>query len=98
MHYQIFSYRFAKEIIEHDNYELAFLEIFDAIENCPLFTWPNKSPNNPRLDVVQKLLNAYFDVKLSCENGWEYHPNATGIPDSGLAADFKKSFNDLTIQ
>jgi len=98
MLYQIHSYRFAEEIIEHPNYNDAFIEIFAAIENCPLFIWENKSERNSRLDIVQQLMNAYFDVKFSCESNWEFHPNATGIPDSGLAADFKRKFNDLTIQ
>jgi len=98
MDFEIYSYRFAEEIIEHPNYVLAINEISQIIRDCPLYIWPNKSANNARLDVVQQLMNAYFDVKFSCLNAWEFHPNATQIPNSSLKADFKKTFNNLTIQ
>jgi hypothetical protein len=98
MDFNIHSYRFAKEIIEHPNYAAAINEISQIIRDCPLYIWPNKSANNVRLDVVQQLMNAYFDVKFSCLNGWDYHPDATQIPNSNLKADFKKTFNNLTIQ
>jgi hypothetical protein len=98
MDFDIYSYRFAKEIIEHPNYVAAINEISQIIRDCPLYIWPNKSANNQRLDVVQQLMNAYFDVKFSCLNGWDFHPNATQIPNSSLKADFKKTFNSLTIQ
>lgn len=98
MNFDIHSYRFAKEIIEHDNYVMAINEIGQIINDCPIFIWPNKSSSNSRLDVVQQLLNAYFDVKFSCLNGWDFHPDATRIPRSGLKADFKKTYGNLTIQ
>ncbi len=98
MDFEIYSYRFAEEIIEHPNYSLAIQEITQIIQDCPLYIWPNKSTSNPRLDTIQQLLNAYFDVKFSCLNNWDFHPDATLIPNSGLKADFKKTFNNLTIQ
>jgi len=98
MDFEIYSYRFAEEIIEHTHYVAAINEISQIIRDCPLYLWPNKSASNARLDVVQQLLNAYFDVKFSCLNNWTFHPDATQIPNSGLKADFKKTFNNLTIQ
>ncbi|MEM9051382.1 MAG: BglII/BstYI family type II restriction endonuclease [Bacteroidota bacterium] len=98
MDFEIYSYRFSKEIIEHPNYTDALNEITQIIEDCPLYRWPGKSSRNAKLDVVQQLLNAYFDVKFSCLNYWLFHPDATLIPNSGLKADFQKTFTDLTIQ
>lgn len=98
MDFDIYSYRFAREIIEHPKYIVAINEISQIIRDCPLYIWPNKSASNARLDVVKQLMNAYFDVKFSCLNGWYFHPNATQIPNSSLKADFKKTFNNLTIQ
>jgi hypothetical protein len=60
--------------------------------------YPGKSKKNKRLDVVQQVMNTYFDRMLVIGCGWEYHPLATRIENSGLTADFKKSFGDLTIQ
>ena len=98
MDYQIYDYRYSKEIIEHPNYTAAFSEITQIIDECPSFIWPNKSAKNPNLDVVQQLLNAYFDVKFHSQHNWDYHPDATNIPGSKLKADFRKTFADLTIQ
>jgi hypothetical protein len=98
MDFEIYSYRFAEEIIEHPNYAAAITEISQIITDCPLYQWPGKSRSNPRLNVVQQLLNAYFDVKFTCLNNWDFHPDATQIPNSGLKADFRKTFNNLTIQ
>jgi hypothetical protein len=98
MDFSIFSYRFSEEIIRHPNHVQAFQEVSNVIRECPLFTYPNKSAKNRRLDVVQQLLNTYFDRRFFCDFGWEYHPNATIIPNSDLAADYKKTFNGLRIQ
>jgi hypothetical protein len=98
MDFEIYSYRFAKEIVEHPTYNNAIREITWIVRNCPLFIWPNKSASNHSLDIVQQLINAYFDVQFHCLNDWEFHPLATNIANSGLSADFRKSYNDLTIQ
>ena len=51
------------------------------------------------LDVVQQLMNTYFDRRLSIDLKWDYHPLATSIKKSGLRADFQKKFGeDLAIQ
>jgi len=94
----IYSYRYAREILEHANYSVAWEEIRGILEAAPLFSYPGKSSKNPRLHVVQQLMNTYFDRRFAVDNGWDYHPLATRIEASGLAADFRKRFEDLSIQ
>jgi len=97
MKYEIFSYRFAEEILQHEKHVECWNEIIEAVVKAPVFTYPGKS-KNARLDVVQQLQNAYFDRKLAIEFGWEFHPVATKIPESHLTADFRKEFNGLHVQ
>ena len=93
------SYRYAQEILQHQNYSEAWDEIMEVVRTAPLFIYPGKSKNNGRLDVVQQVMNTYFDRRFAVDLGWDYHPLATGIENSGLAADFRKSFrNNLKIQ
>jgi hypothetical protein len=94
----VFSYRYAEEIVQHARHLNAWEEINAVLSNAPLFVFPGKSKKNRKLDVVQQVMNTYFDRVLVIESGWEYHPLATRIENSGLTADFKKSFGDLTIQ
>lgn len=98
MKLQIFSYRYGQEVLQHQNYSSAWNEITDVFSKAPLFIWPNKSKKVPRLDVVQQLMNTYFDRRLAVDLGWTYHPLATKIKGSRLKADFRKSFGDLGIQ
>lgn len=97
MKYEIFSYRFAQEILQHKKHIKCWNEIIEAVVQAPLFSYPGKSKNS-RLDVVQQLENAYFDRKFAIEFGWEFHPIATKIPNSYLTADFRKEFNGLHVQ
>jgi hypothetical protein len=97
MKYQIFSYRFAAEILQHEKHIQCWNEIIEAVTKAPVFSFPGKSKNK-KLDVVQQLQNAYFDRKLAIEFDWEYHPIATKIPNSNLTADFRKEFNGLHVQ
>ncbi len=98
MKYVRHSYRYADEILSSAPYQEAWAEIEGAILGCPLYIWPNKSKNNRRLDVVQQLLNTYFERRLHIDAGWEFHPNATAIAGSQLKADFRKTFGDLVTQ
>lgn len=98
MKVEIFSYRFAEEILQHPRHQQAWDEIYAVLTDAPLFVYPGKSGKNSKLDVVQQVLNTYFDRRLAVELGWAYHPLATGIVESGLRADFRKSFNGLGIQ
>lgn len=97
MKYEIFSYRFAQEILQHKKHIKCWNEIIEAVVQAPLFAYPGKSKNS-KLDVVQQLENAYFDRKFAIEFGWEFHPIATKIPNSYLTADFRKEFNGLHVQ
>lgn len=93
-----YSYRFAKEILQHHEHAEAWNEIYGVIKNTPLFIYPGKSTSNSRLDVVQQVMNAYYDRRLAVDLGWEYHPLATTIANSGLAADFRKQFGNVVVQ
>lgn len=92
------SYRFAKQILEHKDYRGAWSEIATVVKECPLFVWPQKSAKNARLDVVQQLLNAYFDRRFGVDLGWLHHPLSTNIPSSGLRSDFRKNFGGLSVE
>lgn len=77
---------------------MAWDEITKVVADTPVFTFPGKSEKNRRLDVVQQCMNTWFDRVLAVENDWLYHPLATLIQQSKLAADFRKSFSNVTIQ
>jgi len=98
MKLNIFSYRYALEILQHPSHAPAWEEIETILSGAPLFIYPGKSGNNPNLLVVQQLLNTYFDRRFAVDCGWDHHPLATGIPSSNLAADFRKTFSGLSIQ
>jgi hypothetical protein len=92
------SYRYAQEILNNPQYAQAWAEIEASVKHCPLYVWPGKSGKNRRLDVVQQLLNVWFERRLHVDMGWSFHPNATAIAGSQLKADFRKRFEDLVIQ
>ena len=94
----VHSYRFAQEIFEHPSHSLIWDEIVGTCRDAPLFVWPGKSTKNSRLDVVQQLMNVYFDRRLAIDLGWQHHPLATRIEASGLRADFRKTFGDVAVQ
>jgi hypothetical protein len=98
MRADIFSYRYAKEILQHPDHGDAWSEIEGFLAEAPIFIYPNKSKKNPRLDIVQQVMNTYFDRRLGVDLGWDYHPLATRIADSGLTADFRKDFGGLIVQ
>lgn len=99
--FQTFSYRYALEILQHSNFGKAWQEISGVLTSAPTFVYPGKSSKNKNLDVVQQLLNAYFDRRLALDLGWDFHPLATGIKKSALRADFRKTFSgkdSITVQ
>ncbi|MEW6566621.1 MAG: BglII/BstYI family type II restriction endonuclease [Chloroflexota bacterium] len=98
MQFSEYSYRFAREILQHESHQGAWNEIVEVLAEAPLFLYPGKSRAKPDLDVVQQVTNTYFERRLAVDFGWDYHPLATMIQDSGLAADFRKGYGDLTIQ
>lgn len=98
MKYTVFSYRYAQEILEHPTNRQAWDEITAVVGNAPVFVHLGKSSSNAKLDVVQQCLNTWFDRALAVEHGWDYHPLATRIKKSKLAADFRKVFPKIRIQ
>jgi len=100
MHIHVFNYRHAEEILRHPRNDDAWREIFDIVANVPLFLHSNKgkAPGGGQLDVEQRCMNTYFDRLFAVERDWEFHPLATLIEDSGLAADYRKSFQNIRIQ
>ncbi|MCC6467919.1 MAG: hypothetical protein IT563_06325 [Alphaproteobacteria bacterium] len=97
MKLHFFSYRYAQEILQHQNNVAAWQEIEGILSNAPIFIYPGKS-KNPRLQIVQQLMNTYFDRRFAVDSGWQFHPLATDIVKSGLAADFRKNFGSITVQ
>lgn len=98
MRVELYSYRYAQEILQHDSFGEAWQEIMGVLDGVPLFLYAGKSVRSPRFDVVQQVMNTYFDRRLGLDLGWEYNPLATKIEESGLRADFRKDFGELTIQ
>jgi hypothetical protein len=98
MRLEIHSYRFAAEILQHPKHRAIWDEIIGVCQDAPLFTWPGKSAKNKNLDVVQQLMNAYFDRRLSIDSDWTHHPLATRIAESGLRSDFRKQFENVAVQ
>ena len=98
MRLKVYSYRFAEEILQHPKHLGVWDEVTEICESAPLFVWPNKSEKKPKLDVVQQLMNVHFDRRFAIDHGWMHHPLATNIAESGLRADFRKKFGDLSIQ
>jgi Restriction endonuclease BglII len=96
-----YSYRYAREILQHADFPGAWNEIAQVIDECPLFRFQNKSVKNPSLDVSQHVLNGFFARRFAADMGWTYHPKATKIQDSELAADYRKTFvgaASITVQ
>jgi hypothetical protein len=98
MRLEIYSYRFAAEILQHPKHRAIWDQIIGVCQRAPLFIWPGKSKNNASLDVVQQLMNAYFDRRLCIDSDWSHHPLATRIAESGLRSDFRKQFDDVAVQ
>ena len=94
MNIKTFSYRFAEEILEHPFYEQAYHEIVEICRQCPLPIYTGKSANQRRLDVVQQIINTYFKIAFSTDNGWFHEPQVSPENfDDSLRADFRKNYS-----
>ena len=94
MNIKIFSYRFAEEILQHPFYIQAYNEILTICQNCPLPIFAAKSASQPRLDVVQQIINSYFKIAFSPMYGWIHEPQVSPNHfDDTLRADFKKTYS-----
>jgi len=92
MNIKTFSYRYSQEVLEHPCCKEALDELLKICTKCPLPVYKNKSKSQPKLDVVQQIINTYF--KIAFENTyWESEPLVTpDNNDDGLRGDFRKSF------
>ena len=102
MQVKIFSYRYAKEILEHPNYSDAYEEVISICKACPLPVYKDKSKSQSSLDVVQQIINTYFKIAFS-KKEWEEEPLVTPESlDDSLRGDFRKRFskddNHIAIQ
>lgn len=61
------SYRYAEEILQHENYAKAWDEIMEVLRNAPVFIYPGKSQKNGRSDVVQQVMNTYLDRRFAVD-------------------------------
>jgi hypothetical protein len=92
MNIETFSYRYSQEILEHECCKEALDEIIEICSKCPLPVYKDKSISQPKLDVVQQIINTYFSLAFE-EHQWESEPWVT--PDDfkdSLRGDFRKSF------
>ena len=98
-----YSYRFAREILEHPIYQEVSNELLDVCKGCPIPVYQGKSRNQPNKDVVQQIMNTYFRLQFQAL-GWESEPLATPVANEDeLRADFRKTFatdegGSITIQ
>ncbi|MDD2651510.1 MAG: BglII/BstYI family type II restriction endonuclease [Sulfurimonas sp.] len=92
MNIKTFSYRYSQEVLEHPCCKEALKEITDICSKCPLPIYKNKSASQPKLDVVQQIINTYFKIAFENSN-WESEPLVTpDNNDDSLRGDFRKSF------
>ncbi len=97
MKIRTFSYRYAQEILEHPNYAEAYDELMEICRACPLPVYKDKSKTQPRLDVVQQIINSYFKLSFS-DKGWESEPMVTPSEfDDSLRGDFRKKFTKMDL-
>jgi hypothetical protein len=92
MNIETFSYRYSQEILEHKCCKEALDEIIEICSKCPLPVYKGKSKSQPKLDVVQQIINTYFSLAFKNKR-WECEPYVT--PDEfvdSLRGDYRKSF------
>lgn len=92
MNIKTFSYRYSQEVLEHPCCKEALDELLEICNKCPLPVYKNKSKSQPKLDVVQQIINTYFKIAFE-SNDWEAEPLVTpDNNDDSLRGDFRKSF------
>lgn len=93
-----YSYRFAKEILEHPHYRDIYDDLILICKNAPTPLYNGKSSKQTKLDVIQQIINTYFKIVFQ-NKGWDSEPLITPqhIGDS-LRGDFRKTFNNADIE
>lgn len=93
MNIKKYSFRYAEEILSSPKHKNVLSEILSVCQNCPLPYYPGKSTKQPRLDIVQQIINTYFSVAL-VKLGWKEEPYASPSKfEDALRSDFRKTFN-----
>jgi hypothetical protein len=87
-----FSYRFAKEILEHEDHLEHYTELITICRNAPTPIYQGLSETQPNKDVVQQLINTYFKLAFANKE-WTLEPLVTPIHEiDTLRGDFRKTF------
>ncbi len=73
MFIKTYSYRFAEEILQHENHREAYEELIEICKNCPVPVYKGKSKNQKKLDVVQQIMNTYFLETFKMKAGKKSH-------------------------
>ena len=89
-----YSYRYAKEILEHPRYASVFNELIRVCQECPIPVYEGKSERQPGKDVIQQIMNTFFRLRFR-SLGWQEEPLATPQDnEDALRSDFRKTFCD----
>jgi hypothetical protein len=92
MNVKQFSYRFAKEILEHPDHLDHYNELIAICRNAPTPVYGGLSLTQPGKDVVQQLINTYFKLVFE-KSGWTLEPYVTPAHEiDTLRGDFRKTF------
>ncbi|MBN2825733.1 MAG: hypothetical protein JXQ76_10435 [Campylobacterales bacterium] len=98
MNIKTFSYRYAQEILEHPCCKDALDEVLQICRDCPLPIYSGKSARQPKIDVVQQIINTYFQLAFKIK-GWEIEPLVSPYEmEDALRGDFRKSFTKQATQ
>ena len=74
MNIKKYSFRYAEEILSNPKYKNVLSEILSICQNCPLPYYPGKSKKQPKLDIVQQIINTYFLVAFEVVWSNQYEP------------------------
>ncbi len=97
MKVEIYSHNYAYELLQNPVYSPVYEEIVKVCKKCPLPLYEGKSSKQKRLDVVQQIINTYFDLSLE-EMGWKSQsPVTTDEDEDKMKADFYKKYPDYGI-
>lgn len=87
-----FSYRHAKEILEHKKYNHIYEGLISVCKKCPIPLYEGKSKNQKHLNVIQQIINTYFKLAFA-KKGWELEPLATPENnEDSLRSDFRNIY------
>lgn len=101
MKLDLFSYRFASEVLASPPFRAARDEALDILSSLPPIPYGqrpwSKKPPNPSSEhpIEQAAMNAWLEEEFG-KMGWEVHPLI--IEGSNLAADFRKDRIQVEVQ